>query len=494
MSHSVIPAKAGTHTQPSRRPSWVPAFAGMTKVGGGLVAALVLAGCTNLAPRHERPAAPIPAQLPVPASAAASAPAGAAVPLGWKAFVQSPQLAQLVQRALDQNRDLRVAVLNVQRAEAQLGVARADRLPTVSAGLIGSATPNAASGRQVQSYTAGVQVTAWELDLFGRIANLGEAAQAQVLATEAGRRSAELALVSAVVSGWLALAADGELLSVAERTLASREATLKLSKLRFDAGAASSLELQTAQSLVAQARNAQVQLRRQRELDLNALALLTGGPVPAEWLPGAVAAGTVAGTPDGAEVLAAVPVGLGSEVLLQRPDVIQAEQSLIAASANIGVARAAFFPRLSLTGSAGQAGSRLSDLLQTGNFAWSLSASALAAIFDSGRNQANLTVAKVNRDIAVAQYEKAVQAAFRETADALAGLSSWREQLDAQRQQLDAAREIARLTELRYTNGAASELERLDAQRSLLAAEQVLVQTRLAEQVNRVALFKALGG
>lgn len=454
------------------------------------VAALLLAGCTNLAPRHERPAAPIPAQLPLPAEAAASAAtgAGAGAPLGWKAFVQSPALARLVEQALAQNRDLRVAVLNVQRAEAQLGVARADRLPTVNAGLIASATPNASSGRQVQSYTAGVQVTAWELDLFGRIANLGEAAQAQVLATEAGRRSAELALVSAVVSGWLTLGADAELLSVADRTLASREASLKLAKLRFDVGAAAALELQTAQSLVAQARNTQVQLRRQQALDLNALALLTGGPVSAELLPVADAGAA------GASALAAVPVGLASDVLLQRPDVIQAEQSLIAASANIGVARAAFFPRLSLTGSAGQAGSRLSELFQAGNFAWSLSASALAAIFDSGRNQANLNVAKVNRDIAVAQYEKAVQSAFRETADALAGLSSWREQLDAQRQQLDAAREIARLTELRYTNGAANVLERLDAERSLLAAEQALVQTRLAEQVNRVALFKALGG
>jgi multidrug efflux system outer membrane protein len=450
-----------------------------------IVAALVLAGCTNLAPRHERPASPIPAQLPLPAEIAASASTGAAVPLSWKAFVQSPQLAQLVQRALDQNRDLRVAVLNVQRAEAQLGVARADRLPTVSAGMTAAATPNASSGRQVQSYTAGVQVTAWELDLFGRIANLGAAAQAQVLATEAGRRSAELALVGSVVSGWLTLGADAELLSVADRTLASREATLTLSKLRFDAGAASSLELQTVQSLVAQARNTQVQLRRQRELDLNALALLVGGPVPAELLPR---------VSDGADVLAPVPVGLASDVLLQRPDVIQAEQALVAANANIGVARAAFFPRLALTGSAGQAGSRLSELFQAGNFAWTLSASALATVFDSGRNQANLDVAKVSRDIAVAQYEKAVQSAFRETADALAGLSSWREQLDAQRQQLDAAREIARLTEMRYTNGAASELDRLDAQRSLLAAEQTLVQTRLAEQVNRVGLFKALGG
>jgi outer membrane protein TolC len=192
--------------------------------------------------------------------------------------------------------------------------------------------------------------------------------------------------------------------------------------------------------------------------------------------------------------LAEVPVGLSSDVLLRRPDVVQAEQGLIAANANIGAARAAFFPRVTLTASAGQVASSLGSLFSAGQFAWTLSSQALMTIFDSGRNESNLKIAKVNRDIAVAQYEKAVQSAFRDTADALAGLGSWRDQLAAQQQQLVAVREIARLTELRYQRGAASELERLDAQRNLLAAEQGVVQTRLAEQVNRISLWKALGG
>ena len=194
------------------------------------------------------------------------------------------------------------------------------------------------------------------------------------------------------------------------------------------------------------------------------------------------------------ETLAAVPVGLSSQVLLQRPDVIEAEQQLVAASANIGVARAAFFPRLTLTASAGQASTSLSDLFSAGQFAWTMSSQLLATVFDAGRNKANLEGAKIARDIAVAQYEKAVQSAFRDTADALAGLDTWRDQLAAQQTQLDAIRETVRLTDLRYQNGAASELERLDAQRSLLSAEQALVQVRLGEQLNRVALWKVLGG
>jgi outer membrane protein TolC len=194
------------------------------------------------------------------------------------------------------------------------------------------------------------------------------------------------------------------------------------------------------------------------------------------------------------DTLAAVPVGLSSQVLLQRPDVIEAEQQLVAASANIGVARAAFFPRLALTASAGQASGALSDLFSGGQFAWSMSSQLLATVFDAGRNKANLEGAKIARDIAVTQYEKAVQSAFRDTADALAGLDTWRDQLAAQQTQLDATRETARLTDLRYQNGAASELERLDAQRSLLSAEQALVQVRLGEQLNRVALWKVLGG
>lgn len=460
-------------------------------LASGAAALMLVAGCSSLAPKHERPAAPVPAQLPVPAAAqAASAPA-VYTPLGWQSFVQNAALRDVVKLALANNRDLRVAVLNVQRATAQLGVARADRLPTVGVGINASDAPSAANGRQTQSYSAGLQVTAWEVDLFGRIANLGEAAQAQVLATEAGRRSAELALVGAVTSGWLSLAADAELLAITERTLASREASLKLTRLRYDVGAAAAPELQTAISLVAQAQATQAQLRRQRDQDLNALTLLVGAPVPADLVPGPGLGAASAGDPGW---LTPVPVGLSSEVLLQRPDVMQAEQQLIAADANIGVARAAFFPRLSLTGSAGVGSSRLSDLLTGGNFAWTLGAQALATLFDSGRNKANVDVAKVNREVAVAQYEKAVQTAFRETADALAGLGTWRDQVAAQVRQVEAAREIARLAELRYKQGAASELERLDAQRSVLAAEQAAVQARVAEQVNRVGLFKALGG
>lgn len=458
---------------------------GTRMIGAALPLAAALAGCMNLAPRHERPALPVPAQLALPAAMAASATEGARAPLGWQAFVRSPELAALVQQALDHNRDLRVAMLNVRRAEAQLGVARADRLPTVSAGVTAAATPNASTGRQVHGYTAGVQVTAWELDLFGRVANLGEAAQAQVLASEAGRRAAELALVASVVQGWLALQADTELLAITDRIADTRDESLKLAQLRFDAGAASALELQSARSLAAQARAAQAQLVRQREQDLNALALLAGGPVPQALHPGAA---------DAPAALAEVPAGLSSQALLQRPDVIQAERQLAAANASIGVARAAFFPRLTLTGSAGQATSHFTDLFSGGHFAWSLSAQALAAIFDAGRNQANLAVATVNRDLAVAQYERAVQAAFRETADALAGVATWRAQHEALARQRDAAREIDRLTALRHQHGAASELERLDAQRSLLAAEQARVQARLGEMVNRVALFKALGG
>lgn len=454
-------------------------------LGSTLVAALVLAGCTSLAPRHERPAAPVPAELPLPASLAASAPASAAS-TAWPDFLRSVPLQQLVKLSLERNRDLRLAVLNVQRAQAQLGVTRADRLPTVGVGLTQSATPS--GGSTARSYTAGLQVSGWEVDLFGRLANLGEAAQAQVLASEAGRRSAELALVAGVASSWLTLAADTDLLASTSRLVESREASMKLAQLRFDKGAASSLELQSARTLLEQARAARAQLQRQRDQDLNALTLLAGGPVPAELLPTA-STSAMAG-----DTLAPVPVGLSSQVLLQRPDVIEAEQQLVAANANIGVARAAFFPRLTLTASAGQASTSLSDLFNAGQFAWTMSSQLLATVFDAGRNKANLEGAKIARDIAVTQYEKAVQSAFRDTADALAGLDTWRDQLAAQQTQLDAIRETARLTDLRYQNGAASELERLDAQRSLLSAEQALVQVRLGEQLNRVALWKVLGG
>jgi outer membrane protein TolC len=444
--------------------------------------------------------------------------------------VRDPRQAELIDLALANNRDLRVAMLNVERARALLGVSEADRLPTVGAGLNASRAPSIVNGKQTNTYTAGLQVNAWEVDFFGRIASLNDAARAQVLATTAGQRSAELSLAAALLSADLSVTADQHLIAIATRSLASRRHTLDLTTLREKVGAASALELQAAASLVAQAEVALLQAGRQRQLDLNALSLLVGAVVPARLLPpepamapmaqaptasGAQAsrvagssspdaspgstsqastspASALSDTPFGAG-FADVPAGLGSDVLLDRPDVVQAEQLLIGATANIGAARAAFWPRISLTSSAGLVSGQLSNLLQAGSFAWTLAGQALVTVFDAGRNSASLKVSEVSRDIAIASYEKALQSAFRETADALVGLQSWHEQVAAQARLRDASLDTSRLTELRYSRGAASDLERLDAERNLLAAEQSLIATRLAEQQNRIALFKALG-
>jgi NodT family efflux transporter outer membrane factor (OMF) lipoprotein len=471
-------------------------------LSASLIAALAgltsLAGCTHLAPSYERPAVPSTVVMSAePAASAASAASSA--PLAWDALIRSASLRSLVQQALVSNRDVRVALLSVERARAQLGVVQADRYPTLGAGLSATRSPSLVTGKEVTLINAGVQFNAWELDFFGRIANLSEAAKAQLLATEAGRRSAELTLVAAVVTSYLNLAANIDQLAMAERALSSRSDTLKLTQLKADVGAATQLELVSAQSLVAQAQSAVAQLSRARAQELNNLSVLVGGPVPTDALPPVPSPERMDAAADAADAtdaggLAEVPGGLSSEALLARPDVVQAEQALIAAHANIGAARAAFFPRITLTASAGQVANVFSDLLQPGHFAWTLSSQALMTIFDAGRNQSNLDIAKINREIAVAQYEKAVQSAFRDTADALAAQASWRDQRRAQELQLRATREIARLTDLRASRGAASELERQDAQRNLLAAEQALVQTRLAEQLNRLTLWKAMGG
>lgn len=455
-----------------------PCVIPMLKCALAAVSAASLAACMNLAPRYERPASPVPAQLPAAASDVPDT-VVAAEPLTWQAFVADPALRGLVEQALRHNRDLRVALLNVERARAQLGASEADRWPTVGAGITANRAPNTATQQQTNTFTAGLQVTGWEVDFFGRIRNLNEAARAQLLSSEAGRRSTELSVVSAVLNAALALRTDALLQRLAENSVSSREESLRLTRLRFDAGAASQLDLQTAESLVAQARTARAQAQRQRAQDLNTLQLLTG---QATELP-----------PSDQAALAPVPVAVGSEVLLRRPDVIQAEQQLLAANANIGTARAAFLPKIVLTGQAGQASTEFSQLFEAGHFAWSIGASAIATIFDAGRNRNNLAAANVSRDIAVAQYEKAIQSAFKDTADALAGLGTWRDQVAAQTRQRDAAREIAQLTQLRFDNGAASLLERLDAERNVLSAEQALLQAQLAEQSNRVALFRAMG-
>ena len=485
--------------QPARHPRH-PARRAGSRLALAAVLLAGLAGCAS-SPTAEAPTdqglqqAAVSATLPV----GAGAPADTA-PLAWRDWVREPRLVQWVTLALQNNRDLRVALLNVQRAQAQLTVADASRLPTLGAGLNVARAPNS-KGVEASTLSAGLQVTAWEIDLFGRLASLSEAARAQLLSTEAGRQAAELSLVSAVVQAGLALQADDELLVLARQSLDSREQTFKLTQLRESVGAASRLELQGQQTLVAQGRVTLAQLSRQQAQDLNALALLLGQPVPAASPNSAPVQRSAAATgPTASPQLAdetwlySVPAGLSSAVLLRRPDVIAAEQAMRAAQANIAAARAAYWPTLSLTGQAGQASAQLSGLFQGGNFAYTLAANALISVFDAGRRQANVASAEAAQQIAQAQYERSIQSAFRDTADALAGLTTWRDQLDAQRAQRDAAREAARLTELKASQGAASALERLDAQRVWWAAEQALVQVRLAELNNRVTLYKALGG
>ncbi len=448
-----------------------------------LAAALCLGGC-SLMPTYERPAAPVAAQWPTATPAVTGT---AAADLAWQDFFADATLRQLIATALANNRDLRVAVLNIEQARAQLGIRRADQFPTVNAQATGSRTPTS-SGGIASAYAAGLAVTAYEIDFFGRVASLKEQALAQYLATQEGSATAQISLISTVAQGWLGLLADEELLAVSRQTLATRSDSLRLIQLRFDNGASSALELRQGESLMEGARVALAQQQRQRALDENALVLLLGQALPAE-------ARAQLATQRLAQLgWAELPAGLPSDLLTRRPDVRQAESLLIASNANIGAARAAFFPRIALTAGAGSASSALSGLFKDGSWGFTLAPQLVLPLFDAGRNQAGLDAARAGRDIAVAQYEKAIQAAFREVADALAGRDTLAEQLRAQLAQTQAETGRMALTELRYQNGAASLLDQLDAQRSLFAAQQAVVQTRLAYLQNQVLLYKALGG
>jgi multidrug efflux system outer membrane protein len=361
---------------------------------------------------------------------------------------------------------------------------KADRWPTVNAGL-GVTRGVVTGGAVATSFNAGLLVTSYEIDLFDRLRSQSDAAFAQYLASSEAGKAAQISLIGAVANSYFALQADSALLDLAQQTLATREDSIKLIQLRFDNGASSQLDLSQAQSLLESTRVSVAQSTRQRMLDANALNLLLGQAAPVEL----TAAGTQ--TP---VLMQELPVGLSSEVLLRRPDVVQAEQQLLAANANIGAARAAFFPKILLTASAGSVASDLADLFKDGTFAWSIAPQLLLPIFDAGRNQANLTVAKVSRDVAVAQYEKAIQSAFREVADALAGRATLGAQARAQQAQTAAESERARLTDLRFKNGASSYLEVLDAQRSLFASQQASLQLQAQAQQNLATLYRVLGG
>ena len=434
-------------------------------------------------PRYERPAAPMPAQWPASANAGDTA----TTPLDWQSYLADPTLKRLINIALTNNRDLRVALLAIEQARAQLGLRRADQFPTLNLAAAGSRAPSS-SGAINSSYSAGFTVTAYELDFFGRVASLKEQALAQYLASTEASRTAEISLIATVAQSWLNLLADEELLGLSQRTLRSRDDSLKLLELKLKHGAASEFDLRAGQTLLESARVSLAQQTRQRALDENALVLLLGQALT---------------DPDRTELtqrqlgqvrFAALPPGLPSELLTRRPDIRQAEQNLIASNASIGAARAAFFPRISLTAGLGSASSDLSGLLKNGSWGWTLAPQAVLPLIDAGRNQANLDASTVGRDIATAQYEKAIQSAFREVADALASQTTLTQQLQAQAALLQAEESRSQLTQVRLDAGVANQLEWLDAQRSLFAAQQAMVQTRLATLQNQMTLFKVLGG
>ena len=453
----------------------------------------VLLGACSFNPVYERPAAPVAAAYPTQGGAAGTPAAGTnsapAAEVAWQDFFTDTKLKQLIAQALLNNRDLRVAVLNIEQTRAQYQIRQADQLPSIGGMLSGnrSATEN---GSIASVYSVGLAMTSFELDFFGRVRSLKEAALGQYLATEEGRKTAQISLIAAVANTYLSVLADEELLDITRQTLATREDSLKLNQLRFDNGVTSALDLRQAESLSAAARVAYAQQQRQRALDENALTLLVGAPVDA-LLPTSLDKVMPLGQ---TRLMRDVPAGLPSELLTHRPDIRQAEQLLLAQNANIGAARAAFFPRISLTMTAGSASNHLSGLLKSGSFGWTMAPQLLLPIFDGGRNRANLQATTAGRDIAVAQYEKAIQTAFREVADALVTRTTLAEQLQAQQTQASAEADRFKLSDLRYQNGVASYLDLLDAQRALFSARQALVQTRLAQQQSQVNLYKALGG
>jgi multidrug efflux system outer membrane protein len=454
-----------------------------------LAASLVLAGC-SLAPVHHRPQAPIPTQWPQ--HDAAPVLSSAAATLDWGSFIADDRLRRLVDLAQSNNRDLRQTLLNVEAARALYQVQRADRLPGV--GLQGGGTRQrlpgdlGATGQpQVQSnWQAGVGLAAFELDLFGRVRNLSEAALAEYLATEEAAQAARISLGAEVVQAYLAR--DGALrrLDLAQRTLHSREASLRLTLQRRQAGTATALDQQDAVGLAAQARADLERSERELRQAGNALRLLAGVDDLAAWLPAQPSAAPV--------LLQDLSAGTPSELLIHRPDIQAAEHRLRARSADIGAARAAFFPRISLTGFLGTSSAELSDLFRSGQRAWSFSPQITLPLFDGGRNRAQLDLAAVRKDMAVAAYEQTVQTAFREVADALAATDTLRREEAARLALRDSSRESLRLAQARYQAGVDDHLRYLDAQRSAFASENAYIDTMTQRQLALAQLFRALGG
>jgi multidrug efflux system outer membrane protein len=471
----------------------------------------LIAGCT-LEPHYQRPAAPITPDWPqVTAADAANdqpAPANgpAAADIGWREFFTDARLQKLIEVALQHNPDARVATLNIAAARAQYHIQRADLFPTISASAVetvekfpaavapiatssigtASATPPASGSGLFRFFDVGVGFTSYEIDLFGRVRSLNHQRLQQYLGFEETRRSTQITVIAAVANSYLTLLADQQLLRITQETLGSQQESLKLVKMSFDGGVATALDYHQAETTVATAQANLALYNRQVAQDQNALVVLLGTPLPVDL-------------PSGADLneeslLAELPAGLPSEILVRRPDILAAEHNLIAGNANIGAARAAFFPRITLTGSYGTASTQLSGLFDHGSTAWTFSPQISLPIFAAGANVAALDLAKVQKNVLVVQYEQAIQNGFREVADSLAGRATLDSQVAADQALLDATDASFRLASMRFTGGVDNYLAVLDSQRLLYGAQQSLIDVKLARLQNLVTLYKALGG
>jgi len=503
------------HKQSARTCGAAPANAASrvsAAAGAIAAAALLLSGC-SLAPTYQRPEAPVAAAYPaVPAAGGATANANAAnaatataagkpaADTGWREFFPDQRLQQLIATALEYNRDLRTAALRIEEARAAYNIQSADRLPNLNGTLGGTRarTPRSvsATGTDITGtrFDAGLAISSFELDFFGRVKSLNDAALATYLASDEARQAAHISVVAEVAKAYFTERAFAEQYRLAQQTYEARARTYKLTQQRLEVGASSRLDLRSNETLMETARVAALTLARQRAQAQNALTLLVG-QAPAADATADAGAGTGAMASDAAvDAMSAVPEGLPSELLARRPDIRAAEQRLLAANANIGAARAAFFPRISLTAAIGSSSPDISGLFDSGTGSWSFVPQLVLPIFDAGRNRANLNLSEVRKNIAVADYEKTIQTAFREVADALAARTYLGDQVAAQRAVQDAQADRLKLLQLRFENGVASSLDVLDAQRELFSAEQSLVQARLLRTTSAIDLYRALGG
>ena len=456
--------------------------------------ATALTGCSSMAPTYLRPAAPVPATFPEGVvDPASTTPSGAAaVDIDWRRFFADPKLRGLIELALANSRDLRVAILDIEQARASYRVQKAQSVPTLNASGTDTATRTAASlsgtgeASTSHEYTASVGVSAFELDLFGRVRSLNGQALETYLATAEARRATQITLVADVASDYLTWGADIDRLALARQTLQSQSESYRLTTRQVELGTATMLTLRQLQSSLETARVDVATYTGQVALDRNALALLVGAPLPDELAPTAL--------DDRVNLLPALPAGLPSDLLQRRPDILESEHTLKSANFYIGSMRAAFYPKISLTASTGAASAGLSSLFKAGAGVWSFVPEISLPLFDGGTARANLDYANVTRDIDVANYEKVVQTAFREVADALSQRESLSGQLTAQQAEVEATSEAYKLSQALFQHGVDSYLDVLVNQRSSYTAQQTLITTRLTRVTNTVTLYKVLGG